>query len=244
MIIYTAITDGYEKLPDNNYYDPHTRYVCFYDGELEKKGPWEFIHTDVDIDDPWRRAHYVKIHPYKYFNLDEQLLWVDGGRVHTPQLHEVSKRFFSSDKKLGFLKQKYKYQTTFLQDIENDYFARGNVTPEEIVKYATILKKYGWSFYRPTITNFGVWMNGIDKEFCDLWWELLSKGPQRDMISMMVALELSGIDYASLINFNVISQDEKVYKVNRRKDYYWKTPFTQDEVTDALEYLRTLCQLP
>ena len=183
----------------------------------------------------------MKIHPYKYFNLDEQLLWVDGGRVHTPQLHEVSKRFFSSDKKLGFLKQKYKCQTTFLQDIENDYFARGNVTPEEIMKYATILKEYGWSFYRPTITNFCVWMNGIDNEFCDLWWELLSKGPQRDMISMMVALELSGIDYASLINFNVISQDEKVYKVNRQKDYYWKKPFTQDEVTDALEYLRTLC---
>ena len=41
MIIYTCITNGYDDIPDQ-YYDPNVQYVCFTDGTVEKKGPWEF----------------------------------------------------------------------------------------------------------------------------------------------------------------------------------------------------------
>ena len=41
MIVYTCITNGYDEIPDH-YYDPDVQYVCFTDGTVEKKGPWEF----------------------------------------------------------------------------------------------------------------------------------------------------------------------------------------------------------
>ena len=47
MIIYTCITNGYDEIPDH-YYDPDVQYVCFTDGTVEKKGPWEFRDILVD----------------------------------------------------------------------------------------------------------------------------------------------------------------------------------------------------
>ena len=42
MIIYTTITNAYDRIPDH-YYDPDVKYVLFYDEDIEQKGPWEFI---------------------------------------------------------------------------------------------------------------------------------------------------------------------------------------------------------
>ena len=36
-IIYTSITNGYDEIPNENYYDPDIRYVCFTDGTVEHK---------------------------------------------------------------------------------------------------------------------------------------------------------------------------------------------------------------
>ena len=49
MIIYTCITDGYDQIPDH-YYDPEVKYVMFHRGEVERKGPWELIELDFDIE--------------------------------------------------------------------------------------------------------------------------------------------------------------------------------------------------
>ena len=86
-------------------------------------------------------------------------------------------------------------------------------------------------------------MNGIDKSFCDLWWELFLKGPKRDIISMMASLELCDIKYAKIVNYfdDIISEKEKIYKGNRIKDYYWKNHYTEIEIKKTIEHLKVLC---
>lgn len=241
MIIYTCITDGYDKIPLNNYYDPDVKYVCFYDQEIEKTGPWKFIKISNEIECPFVRAHYYKILPYNFFDINEKLIWIDACRVHTKKLIKTSKRIFKQNIPLSFLFQQS--PTTFLESVEFDYFKRGHISPSEIVSYCEILKKYGWSFKRPPINNFIVWMNGIDKSFCDLWWELFLKGPKRDIISMMASLELCDIKYAKIVNYfdDIISEKEKIYKGNRIKDYYWKNHYTEIEIKKTIEHLKVLC---
>ena len=41
MIIYTCITNGYDTIPKNHYYDPDVQYVCFTDGTIDVPSPWE-----------------------------------------------------------------------------------------------------------------------------------------------------------------------------------------------------------
>jgi len=68
IIIYTSITNWYDTIPDDMYYDPDVKYVCFTDGNVEKKGAWEFrpipkfVYDEVD-GDPRRLSAFAKICP-------------------------------------------------------------------------------------------------------------------------------------------------------------------------------------
>ena len=240
MIIYSCITNGYDEIPDNNYYDSDIHYVMFHDGTIEKKGPWEFIKIDNLIEDPFTKAHYYKILPYNVFDKNEKLVWIDGCRVHTKKFVEKTKWFFMQELSLAFLMQQ-KF-TTFLESIECDYFVRMNITPQEIIQYSQLLKSKGWSFIKPKINNFVMWSNGIDKNFCDTWWELFLLGPKRDYISMIASLEFCEKEYYKFSNYkdDIISQSESVYKPNRKKDYYWKKDISDIEIYNTMNQLKQI----
>ena len=48
MIIYTSITNGYDKL-EEPYDCEGVRYVCFYDGEKPDAEGWEYIELDLSL---------------------------------------------------------------------------------------------------------------------------------------------------------------------------------------------------
>ena len=76
MIIYSCITNSYDKIPDH-YYDPDVRYVMFHDGTVKQEGPWEFIKLDTDIQCPRRLSAFPKINPDVYFEEGERTVWID-----------------------------------------------------------------------------------------------------------------------------------------------------------------------
>ena len=113
MIIYTCITDGYDKISEDNYYDPDIRYVCFYDGELEKVGPWEYIQLNLDVECPVRRSYHPKHLPHHYFDEGELTVWVDGCYLLTKEFTEFSKEIFSEH---DFCLQKHPDQRSLLAE--------------------------------------------------------------------------------------------------------------------------------
>ena len=81
LIIYTSITNWYDTIPDDMYYDPSVKYVCFTDGKVEKKGAWEFrdipkfVYDEVD-NDPRRLSAFAKICPHKLFPNGTKTVWL------------------------------------------------------------------------------------------------------------------------------------------------------------------------
>ena len=90
MIIYTCITNGYDEIPDQ-YYDPDVQYVCFTDGTVEKKGPWEFRDILIEYECPRRRSAHPKMNPHLYFPMGSKTTWIDGCYVMTEKFVERSK---------------------------------------------------------------------------------------------------------------------------------------------------------
>ena len=43
MIIYTVNTNQYDIMSDKHYFHKNVKYVCFYSGEINKVGKWEYI---------------------------------------------------------------------------------------------------------------------------------------------------------------------------------------------------------
>lgn len=93
MVVYTCITNGYDKFPKNNYYHPDVRYVCFHDGTIDTTiGPWEYIKLDVDIDCPRRLSFYPKANPHLYFPPGTNTIWVDA-------CYQLTREFITNSKK-------------------------------------------------------------------------------------------------------------------------------------------------
>ena len=75
MIIYTAITNGYDKLAE----PPETgdRFVCFYDGDKPQTDGWEYIKLEIDEACPVRKSYHPKHCPHLYFDKEAVTVWID-----------------------------------------------------------------------------------------------------------------------------------------------------------------------
>ena len=90
ITIYSCITNGYDEIPDEHYYDPDIRYVMFTDGSIEHKGAWEFRDIPITHDCPLRLSLYPKIMQHKLFSEGDRVVWIDGCYVMTEEYVPVS----------------------------------------------------------------------------------------------------------------------------------------------------------
>jgi len=188
VIIYSCITNGYDVIPEDNYYDPDVRYVMFHDGTVERKGPWEFI----DIRDyyysecPVKTALYPKILPHKFFAFGEDTVWVDGCYKLVEETTKVAKTLFPFtilrhparhtyyDEILeGFLCEFFSYDDAIFAT--KYYYDLGYNFKDEIPCCASI-----WRTISPTMSKF-----------CDDWWTYYECTNIRDQIGMRVSIQLN-----------------------------------------------------
>ena len=80
ITIYTCITNGYDEIPNEHYYDPDIKYVCFTDGSIEHKEPWEFRDIPIEHECPRRLSAYAKINPHKLFPVGSKVAFVGSVR--------------------------------------------------------------------------------------------------------------------------------------------------------------------
>jgi hypothetical protein len=186
VIIYTCITNGYDRISEENYYDPDIRYVCFYDGELEKIGDWEFVELDLDIECPVRRSYHPKHLPHHYFDVGEITLWIDGSYTITKELVDKFKSEFVQH---DLILQKHPAERNLLEEITKLYY-HGFSSEEECLDIAQKIKEAGYMIreyeqtincivYRRLTTQTIAWSEAWRK-----WYDL---GVNRDQISSAVA---------------------------------------------------------
>ena len=81
VVIYTAITGGYDDLVTPSVVDENFDYVCFTDNPDLKSDFWEIKlmndKEDSDLDEI-RKARKYKILPHKYLDEYDYSIWIDG----------------------------------------------------------------------------------------------------------------------------------------------------------------------
>ena len=190
IIIYTCITNDYDEFPENNYYDPDIRYVCFHDGSIDTTvEPWEYIKLDVDIDCPRRLSFYPKANPHLYFPEGTHTIWIDGCYVHTKEFIERSVRCFP----FTMLRHasKFSYFDEILEGFTCAFFSY-----DDAIELTKKLKEVGYNFrtYGSPLGTI-VWrtMSPEMNKFNELWYKWSLIGCNRDQISYDAALKFSGL---------------------------------------------------
>ena len=191
MIIYTCITNGYDEIPDQ-YYDPNVQYVCFTDGTVEKKGPWEFRDILIEYDCPRRRSAHPKMNPHLYFPIGSKTTWIDGCYVMTDKFVERSKENLENN---NFTIMRHADRFSYLDEVLEGFMGSMNTWEDQILITKTI-KDLGFNFKEYISPVLGsIWRVVTEDliKFDELWWKYSLIGPNRDQISFDTARQLTSM---------------------------------------------------
>ena len=193
MIIYTCITNGYDEIPDEHYYDPDIKYVCFTDGTIKKKGAWEFREIPIEHECPRRRSAYPKINPHKLFPLGSKVAWIDGCYIMTKKYAEQCKKI-SSEYDFAIMRHTEKF--TFYDEILEGFLGNMNSWDDQVT-ITRLMKENGYNFREycsPVLGSFWRTITEDIFEFHDLWWMFSLIGPNRDQLSFDLARQMTDLN--------------------------------------------------
>ena len=169
ITIYSCITNGYDEIPDEHYYDPDIRYVMFTDGSIEHKGAWEFRDIPITHDCPLRLSLYPKIMQHKLFSEGDRVVWIDGCYVMTEEYVQYTKKLFENHTRVHM---RHPMSFTYYEEIAESYIASYN-TVEDIINITKTADNIGFNFRKytnPILASF--WNTVGNAEFNELWWQL------------------------------------------------------------------------
>ena len=189
MIIYTCITNGYDEIPDH-YYDPDVQYVCFTDGTVEKKGPWEFRDILIEHECPRRRSAHPKINPHLYFPIGTKTTWIDGCYQMTKDYVERCKETLDNS---DFSIMRHPCRFSYYDEVLEGFMASMNTWEDQILITNT-LKDVGYNFKEYISPVLGSMWRVVTEDlikFDEMWWRYSLIGPNRDQISFDAARQIT-----------------------------------------------------
>ena len=195
ITIYSCITNGYDEIPDDHYYDPDIRYVMFTDGSIEHKGAWEFRDIPITHDCPLRLALYPKIMQHKLFSEGDRVVWIDGCYVMTEEYVQYTKKLFENHTRVHM---RHPMSFTYYEEIAESYIASYN-TVEDIVNITKSADNIGFDFRKytnPILASF--WNTVGNAEFNELWWHLSQVSTRCDQIAFVVAKQITGLEWHTI----------------------------------------------
>ena len=195
ITIYSCITNGYDEIPDEHYYDPDIRYVMFTDGSIEHKGAWEFRDIPITHDCPLRLSLYPKIMQHKLFSEGDRVVWIDGCYVMTEEYVQYTKKLFENHTRVHM---RHPMSFTYYEEIAESYIASYN-TVEDIINITKTADNIGFNFRKytnPILASF--WNTVGNAEFNELWWQLSQVSTRCDQIAFVVAKQITGLEWYTI----------------------------------------------
>jgi len=192
-IIYTCITNGYDEIPNEHYYDPEIKYVCFTDGSIEHKEPWEFRDIPIEHECPRRLSAYPKINPHKLFPVGSKVAWIDGCYIMTERYAEETKRILDT---YPFTIMRHHNKFTYYDEVLEGYLGNMN-TWDDQVEITKALAETGYKFRLYSSPVLGSFWRVITEDlfdFHDMWWKYSLIGPNRDQISFDCSRQYHNLD--------------------------------------------------
>jgi hypothetical protein len=195
MVIYTAISAGYDRLPEA-VPTPSIRWVAFVeDGlstEIAPPGPWEIRPLCREFTDQNRNAKFHKVLSHVQFPDEEITIWIDGSVriLDTQRLPELVSRLGEAD--LGVFE--HRTRTCVYQEA-------ATCLTEKLDDPAVIWRTACEYTRNDVASNRGLWecsllirrnTEGV-REFNQRWWHHIQTGSRRDQLSFDRAVGDSGI---------------------------------------------------
>lgn len=192
-VVYTAISNNYDKLRYPKFIPKNFDFVCFSDQDVPGFGLWEIRKFDYYHSDPTRTARFVKIHPHLYFHDYEVSIWIDSNLLVTGDLNEFVETLGESGKCAGFIHP----HRQCIYDEAEEIIRRGGLDTKDVVEqHVSKYKNLNYPEKNGLIeTNALVRKHGDPEVIAAMksWWRELENGSKRDQLSLNFVLHQTGL---------------------------------------------------
>jgi len=94
IVVYTAISQGYDDLKEPSYISEGVDYICFSDNPSLKSKIWKIVpFLDKELDNV-RKCRQAKILPHKFLSGYKYSIWVDGNINITNDINDLIVKHF------------------------------------------------------------------------------------------------------------------------------------------------------
>lgn len=182
VVVYTAITGGFDQLKEPKIVDKNFKYVCFTDRADLESSVWEIKKIDIENNDLNRTAKRYKILPHQYFPDYKWSVWIDGQLEITGDLRKVIHTYNQNSNLMCFL-----HPTRNCIRKEAEICKAFELDDRQIIdKQIEAIMKTGFKDKNELIAGGFLVRQHNEKDVVKLmedWWDMINIGSKRDQLS-------------------------------------------------------------
>lgn len=194
IIIYTAVTGGYDALPQPFQAPEGFEFICFVEKGAKKQeydGVWKIEEIPYDWSDMTLLARSQKLNPQTVLPSDSKWsLWIDGNvRITDRSIYELCRELQKKDVKFAGIK--HPFNDCVYKEAEKCLVDRREKLCK-LIRLVKFLKRNNLKEHAGLMETNVIFRKHNDPtvvEFDRLWWDCLMKYSNRDQLTQTVCLQ-------------------------------------------------------
>ncbi|MBN1141569.1 MAG: glycosyltransferase [Deltaproteobacteria bacterium] len=188
IVVYTAISSGYDKLLPPEILNNNIDYVCFSDFHLDGFGIWDIRPIPYYHPDPVRMARFVKTHPSLLLKEYDIAIWIDANVIIRCNFEKYIDKFIKSNCNLGFVPHPLRdcvfdeAKACIVLFKEDPWIIQRQIEYYVSIGIPNHAGMYETNFFIAKIKN------GFTDVFFRNWWSEIQKFSRRDQLGIIPAL--------------------------------------------------------
>ncbi len=220
LVIYTAMTRGYDELQQPEEPSPDIDYLCFSNDIPDKQiGVWKVLPIPFETDDRVSLVRFPKLLPEKVLEKYGFSLWVDSNITVTREIQSRALECMSQGVPFAGLPHSIRH---YVMDEAIICLRCGFGNPRDIVRQMRFLISNKYPDDHGLIECCIIFRNHSDplvKSFDNLWWKLFCDYSKRDQLGCDFALWKTGLPFTIFADPSILSRCQRRH-VNKPVRYF------------------------
>ena len=196
VVVYTAVTRGFETIRDPEVMSKEIDYICYSDNPRIVRGTvWQYREiSDIGLD-PVRVTKHIKIMPHLYFPEYERSIWVDGRVLVRGDISSLLDRCLA-EKGCAFAMHPWRNS---IYDEAQACIQKGKDSVRVIESQMARYRAEGYPEENGLISGGVILRNHHDaqvQQVMEAWWEEVFNGSLRDQLSFNYVAWKNNFNYA------------------------------------------------
>lgn len=242
IVVFTALTGGYDKPVRHEYLDPEIDYIIFSDEPVHNSGFWQVRPLDFWHPDKVRMARRIKTNPHVYLEGYDIAVWIDANVIIRQDIKKYIQKL-SSQTNAPLAGIPHPLRSCTYQEaqiiVESNRDIGSRVT-RQMRAYDTLGFPKNAGLIESNFLVVNLRHPAINSVMSD-WWSQINKYSHRDQLSLNFVLWKHNVNWIPLMDENnsLRTASDFAYLGHKRNSGYIKAPLSKRVKNQQIDPLKS-----